>query len=186
LRSQFFYDLGSAEAWLVAERVNHALPEVPVWRPVHLPAAPPGDPEAERARIEGRAQALGQPPVRWPPAWPATDTRTAMLAAAFAQGAGRGVAFSLAAFRQAFLAGRDLADPDTVLLAGAACELHPRALRKGMESRATRERLDEAGAEAARLGVRATPALALGDGLVADEERLEALVAASGSARPIR
>ena len=49
--------------------------------------------------------------------------------------------FSLAAFRQAFAAGRDLTDPDNVVLAAAAAELHPRAVTGG-----PRARLREAGA----------------------------------------
>ena len=166
--------------------MNHSLPEVPAWSPIHLPGTPPPDPALLKERIAARARELGLPPVRWPATWPDTDTSRAMLAAAFAQGAGRGVAFSLAAFRQAFLAGRDLADPDTLVLAGAACELHPRALLKGMESRATRARLEETGTEAARAGVRRTPALALEDGLVCDRERLEALLDTPGTAMPIR
>jgi 2-hydroxychromene-2-carboxylate isomerase len=187
VRPVFYFDLGSAEAWLLAERVNHVLPEVPVWRPVHLP---PGDLEGPaRARIEARARALGLPAVRWPEPWP-PDTRAAMLAATYAQAAGRAVAFSLAAFRQAFVAGRDLGDRDTVLLAGAACELHPRALLAGMESRATRERLERAGAEAAERGVRRAPTLALGARLHEGEEGLEALLAAwtepSGAPSAIR
>ena len=56
---------------------------------------------------------------------------SAMRAAVFAQQTGRVVAFSLAAFRQAFAGGRDLTDTDNVLLAAAACELHPRAVLKG-------------------------------------------------------
>ena len=51
----------------------------------------------------------------------------AMRAATFAAQIGKAASFSLAAFRQAFAAGRDLSDPDNVLLAAAACELHPRA-----------------------------------------------------------
>ena len=54
----------------------------------------------------------------------------AMRAATFAKQTGRAVSFSLAAFRQAFAAGRDLTDVDNVTIAGAACELHPRALLK--------------------------------------------------------
>ncbi len=54
-----------------------------------------------------------------------------MLAATYAKRIGRAVAFSLAAFRQAFAGGRDLADQDTILIAGAACEMHPTALLKG-------------------------------------------------------
>ena len=63
-------------------------------------------------------------PVRWPEGWP-NNTLKAMRAAIFAQSIGRAVAFSLAAFRQAFAGGRDLSDVDNVLIAAAACELHP-------------------------------------------------------------
>jgi 2-hydroxychromene-2-carboxylate isomerase len=161
---------------------------VPVWQPVHLPAEAPADPAAARARIEARARALGLPAVRWPEQWP-PDTRTAMLAAAFAQAAGRTVAFSLAAFRQAFAAGRDLGDVDTVLLAGAACELHPRAVLKGVESRSVVERLERAGAEAAERGVRRAPTVAVGSRLHEGEEGLEELLSAwsraPGGPRPI-
>ena len=48
-----------------------------------------------------------------------------MLAATYAKQFGRAVAFSLAAFRQAFAGGRDLGDEITVLIAAAACEMHP-------------------------------------------------------------
>ncbi len=41
--------------------------------------------------------------------------------------------FSLAAFRQAFAAGRDLTEPDNVLLAAAAAEMHPRAVLSAIE-----------------------------------------------------
>ena len=54
-----------------------------------------------------------------------------MLAATYAKWIGRGVAFSLAAFRQAFAAGRDLSERDNVLIAAAACEMHPTAVVKG-------------------------------------------------------
>jgi 2-hydroxychromene-2-carboxylate isomerase len=69
------------------------------------------------------------------------------------------VAFSLAAFRQAFAGGRDLSERDNVLLAAAACEIHPSAVIKGAELRGTRERLAAAEAEARAAGVRGTPAL---------------------------
>jgi 2-hydroxychromene-2-carboxylate isomerase len=69
------------------------------------------------------------------------------------------VAFSLAAFRQQFAAGRDLGDVDNVLIAAAACELHPRAVLKGMESRGVQERLEEAVKEAAASGVGEVPAV---------------------------
>ena len=60
---------------------------------------------------------------------------TAMRAATFAKQIGKVVSFSLAGFRQAFAAGRDLSDPDNVMLAAAACELHP-----GRSARPSRRR----------------------------------------------
>ena len=59
---------------------------------------------------------------------------TAMRVATFAKQTGRTIAFSLAAFRQAFAAGKDLTDPDNVMIAAAACELHPRALESGQDA----------------------------------------------------
>ena len=50
--------------------------------------------------IERRAADYGLLAVKWPDDWP-TNTLKAMRAAVFAQQAGRAVAFSLAAFRQA-------------------------------------------------------------------------------------
>ena len=89
-----------------------------------------------------------------------------MLAATYAKRIGRAVAFSLAAFRQAFAGGRDLGDSDTVLIAAAACEMHPTAVLKGIELRSTAEALAEA-TERARLdGVSALPAVVQAAGSV--------------------
>jgi 2-hydroxychromene-2-carboxylate isomerase len=73
------------------------------------------------------------------------------------------VAFSLAAMRQAFLAGRDLSVVDNVLVAAAACELHPRALLKALESDRVAEALDAASARAAAFGLAELPAIVDGD-----------------------
>ena len=97
----------------------------------------------DRTEVERRAAELGLAPVRWPDPFP-FDTRTAALAATYAKQTGRGVAFSLAAMRQAFTAGRDLSAVDNVLIAAAACELHPRAVLKGIESTAVARALDGA------------------------------------------
>ena len=148
-RPLFFYDLGSPLCWLAAERAGGG----PEWVPVSLPSG-----EIDRAEVEREAAAAGLPPLVWPEPCP-FDSRTAMLAATFAKEAGRAVAFSLAAFRQAFLAGRDLSVVDNVLIAAAACELHPRAVLKGIESARVAEALDAAGARAAELGVTEVPAL---------------------------
>ena len=152
-RPLFFYDLGSPHAYLVAERINSELDVVPEWRPILARPRP-----FEREEIEREAAERGLMPLRWPPVVP-PDTRTAMLAATFAKESGRAVAFSLAAFRQAFAAGRDLGDVDTVLLAAAACELHPRAVLKASETRSVQEKLAAATQEAAALGVTEVPAI---------------------------
>src|SRR5205807_195947 len=104
--------------------------------------AGPAD-EIDRASIERRALELGIQPVRWPAVWP-PQSRLAMLAATYAKRIGRGVAFSLAAFRQTFAGGRDLGEKETVLIAGAACEMHPSALLKGIELRTTTQALSQA------------------------------------------
>jgi 2-hydroxychromene-2-carboxylate isomerase len=170
---RFYYDLDSPECYLVAERVMHALDDVPEWIPVQISEVGPFRCAAEidsyREDIERRATALGAMPLRWPDPFPA-DTRWAMLAATYSRSIGRGVTFSLAAFRQAFAAGRDLSERDNVLIAGAACEMHPAALIKGAELRGTREKLAAATAQARADGVRSLPAVVI-DGQVLHGER---------------
>ena len=63
-----------------------------------------------------------------------------MHAATYAKQIGRTVPFALAAFRQAFAGGRAL-DADTVLIAAAACEMHPAAVLKAIDLRSVRDEL---------------------------------------------
>ena len=157
----FYYNVGSPWCWLAAERLSDVLDVVPVWQPVHL-----GAPEdTDRARVERAALAQGLPAPRWPDPYP-FDSELAMRAATFAKQTGRAVAFSLAAMRQAFAAGRDLSLLDNVLIAAAACELHPRAVIAGVETRSVSEALAEATAEARSSGVATVPALRMGDRVV--------------------
>ncbi len=155
-RPIFYFDFSSPECWLAAERVNQVLATVPVWQPVRVAGAgrPPGAEELDE--LERRAVAQGLPPPRLPEPWP-QDLDLALRAATFAAASGRVVAFSLAALRQAFAAGRDLSQTDNVLISAAACELHPRAVLKGVESRSIEERLRAATAEAVTRGVREVP-----------------------------
>src|SRR5215217_5306786 len=152
----------------------HVLPEAPEWVPVRLDRLAAGgvgafrcaeEEQIYRADVEARARRYGLQAIRWPEPFPA-DTAWAMLAATYSKQIGRGVAFSLAAFRQAFAGGRDLGERDNVLIAAAACEMHPTAVIKGAELRSTRERLDAATAEARAAGVRSVPALVTPDGRV--------------------
>src|SRR4029077_15262234 len=102
-----------------------------------------------------------------------------MRAATFAKQTGRPVSFSLAAFRQAFAAGRDLTDPDNVAIAGAACELHPRALLKAVGTDGVKGALREATEAAAARGVEGVPALVVGKRVFWGDDRLEAGVEAA-------
>jgi 2-hydroxychromene-2-carboxylate isomerase len=161
----FWFDLGSPEAYLAAERVMAELPVVPEWVPIlesALPGYAGGNADARRAAVEQAAQAQHVQPLRWPPGWAAQDMRAAMVAATYAKQIGRAVAFALAAFRQAFAGGRAL-DEDTILIAAAACEMHPRAVVQALGRGSVAAALEAATAAAAAAGVRQTPAIALGD-----------------------
>jgi 2-hydroxychromene-2-carboxylate isomerase len=155
----FYYDLGDPGCYLVAERVMTALPIVPEWEPVDGSRFEPAD--VNRSSIEQLAAGRDMQPLRWPKHWP-PDTGTAMLAATYAKRVGRAVAFSLAAFRQAFAAGRDLGDTDTILIAAAACEMHPTALLKGITLRSVKTGLQQATDRALSTGVRSLPAIEVG------------------------
>jgi len=160
----FYYDLGSPRCYIVGETIMSTLPVVPEWEPVLASQLIRGDhADCDRDEVERLARALGLQPLRWPKAW-LPDTTRAMLAATYAKKVGRGVAFSLAAFRQTFAAGRDLGDENTVLIAGAACEMHPVALTKGMGLRSTAEALASANERANAAGVRSLPAIQMDDG----------------------
>ena len=154
----FYFDLGSPECYLAAEQVTTALGVVPEFEPVLAADLGAASGEPDRASIERRAAELGLQSLRWPERWP-PETRTAMLAATYAKRIGRVVGFSLAAFRQAFAAGRDLGEEDTLLIAGAACEMHPAALLKGIALRSTAETLAGAAERARRSGVTELPAV---------------------------
>jgi 2-hydroxychromene-2-carboxylate isomerase len=178
----FYYDLGSPYAWLAAERIHDVLPVVPVWRPILLGGIwqqtgggswARTDQRAEGMReVERRAERYGLLRLRWPDDWP-SNTLKAMRAATFAEQTGRAVAFSLAAFRQAYAAGRDLGDPDTVLIAAAACEMHPAAVEKGAGLQSIRRRLDDATDAAGAAGVLEVPAVRIGDRVFHGDRELE-------------
>jgi len=191
-RPVFYYDLGSPYAYLAAERVNglfaEATGEPPEWQPVLLGGlfkrfgrdswAHGPDRAAGIAECERRASAYGLPPFRWPDPFPG-NTLVAMRAATFAKEIGKTVSFSLAAFRQAFVAGRDLTEADNVTIAAAAAEIHPRALLAAVEREAIKQRLREATDHAGNLGVTGVPTVAVGDDVFWGDDQLEAAVAAA-------
>jgi 2-hydroxychromene-2-carboxylate isomerase len=191
-RATFYFDLGSPYAYLTAERISGVFAEAgleqPEWQPILLGglfrtferdswANGPGRDEGI-AEIERRAAAYGLPSLVWPEPWPG-NTLFAMRVAAFAKQTGRTVSFALAAFRQAFAAGRDLTDPDNVLLAAAACELHPNAVLKAVETEVVKNALREATDRAAGLGVFGVPSLVVGDEVFWGDDRVEEAVSAA-------
>lgn len=192
----FYFDLGSPYAYLTAERISGLFGEAgleqPEWQPILLGglfmrfgrdswANGPGRAEG-MAEVERRAAAYGLPPIAWPDPWPG-NTLLAMRALTFAKQAGRTVSFALAAFRQAFAAGRDLTDPDNVLIAAAACELHPRAVLKAVETKGIKSSLREATDRAAELGVTGVPSLVVNGEVFWGDDRLEEAVARCGASR---
>jgi 2-hydroxychromene-2-carboxylate isomerase len=179
---RFYFDFASPDAYLAAERVLHVLPEVAEWVPVRLSGLAAGGVGAFRCAeeetiyredIEARARARELQPVRWPEPFPA-DTEFALLAATYAKQIGRTVPFAQAAFRQAFAGGRDLGERDNVLIAAAACEMHPSAVLKGAGLRSVARRLDEATAAAAAAGVLDVPAVVAGGRAFHGDRELEA------------
>jgi 2-hydroxychromene-2-carboxylate isomerase len=160
----FYFDLSSPLAYLAAERVLHVLPGPVEWQPV-LSSELPGRAPFDAGEIERCVVELGLQPLRWPVDFP-FDSELAMLVATYAKSIGRVVPFAQAAFRQAFAGGHSLAGADNVLIAAAACEMHPTAVLKAIGLASVRERLSAATAEAAGLGVTGVPALLADPGSV--------------------
>ena len=189
-RATFYYDLGSPFAYLAAERISSAFEqagaEQPEWQPILLGGlfqrfgrgswAHGPERAAGMREVERRAQAYGLPPIRWPEPWPG-NMLAAMRAATFAKEIGRAVSFSLAAFRQAFAAGRDLSEPDNVYIAAASSELHPRSLETAIGRDTIKARLRAATERAGDLGVFGVPAVVIGDEAFWGDDRLDAAAA---------
>ena len=170
----FYFDFSSPEAYLAAERVLGLLPFAAEWIPIRSPRGWAGD-EAARAAIERTAAERTLQGVRWPPPF---DSERALRAATFAKQIGRVVAFSLAAFRQAYAGGADLGEVDVVLIAASACEMHPRAVLQALERDTIGRALDEATAAAVARGVTDVPTLWTPDGrLLAGDAALDAVAA---------
>jgi 2-hydroxychromene-2-carboxylate isomerase len=182
----FYFDLASPLAYLAAERVLHTMPVATEWQPVLARELPHADSfEAFRCRddeqifrleVQRRATELGLQELRWPDPFP-FDSALAMRAATYAKSIGRVVAFVQAAFRQAFAGARSLGEIDHVLIAAAACEMHPSAVLKGVELRSVEEQLSATTAAAAALGVGDVPAVRVGERLFHGERSLEAAAA---------
>ena len=184
----FYMDVAVPEAYLAAERILSLMPVPCEWIPVVDSELPGGgwgawrcaeEREIELSQFERTAAARGLQPVRWPAELP-FDSSLALRAATYAKGAGKVVAFSLAAFRQAYAGGRDLSVEDNVAIVGAACEIHPRALLTGAATRGTATSLARATALARERGVRSVPAVWVAGEVFHGDAELERAAAALG------
>lgn len=190
-RATFYYDFSSPYSYLTAERISGVFAEAgveqPEWQPISFGHVLKGsgrrpwsfeeDRAADLEEIQRRADERGLPEVVYPEGWPIDNySLNPVRAAIFAKESGRVVSFSLACFRQVFAAGRDMSDVDNVLIAAAACELHPNAVLKGIETKSVRERLRAATEEAIAAGVEGVPTIRIGDRLFWGDDRLEEAV----------
>jgi 2-hydroxychromene-2-carboxylate isomerase len=173
----FYFDLASPEAYIAAERILQTLTAPCEWRPILARELPDAEQSIARGELERRAARRGLRPLLWPEPFP-FDSRPAMLAATYARQIGRTVAFAQAAFRQAFAGGHALSNPDFVLIAAAACEIHPNAVLKAIETRSVADELDATTAAARELGVSGVPAVAIGGRVFVGEPQLDAAAAA--------
>ena len=196
--ASFYFDLASPLAYLAAERVLHTLPGPAEWQPVlaaELGGAQRFDAfrceqerDVFRSEIARRAQELGLQPLRWPEPFP-FDSALAMRAATYAKSIGRTVPFAQAAFRQAFAGGRDLQQIDNVLIAAAACEMHPAAVTRGVELRSVADQLAASTRNATRSKIKTIPAIVVGETAYEGERAIEQAAeqmladAAAGAAR---
>jgi 2-hydroxychromene-2-carboxylate isomerase len=190
----FYFDLASPLAYIAAERILHVFsnPPTPVeWQPVLASELPAGetfdafrcleDEAVFRENVLRRARALQLQPLRWPDPFP-FDSSLAMRAATYAKSIGRAVPFAQAAFRQAFAGGRSLGEIDNVLIAAAACEMHPAAVLKGAGLASVQAQLHAATEAAAQAGVSDVPTVRIGERVFEGEQCLEQAAAALGSA----
>ena len=196
-RATFCYDFNSPYSYLAAERISglfaEAALEQPEWQPISFghvlkttgrrPWSFEKDRSADFAEIQRRAGERGLPPVRYPEGWPVENySLNPIRAAIYAKESGRVVSFTLACFRQVFAAGRDMSELDNVLVAAAACELHPNAVTKGIETKSVKDKLRAATDEAIARGVEGIPTIAVGEELFWGDDRLEEAVRAASAA----
>ena len=194
-RATFYYDFSSPYSYLAAERISGLFAEAgveqPEWQPISFGhilrvtgrrpwSIPPEGPDPDHlAEVQRRADERGLPEVIYPKGWPVENySLNPIRAAIYAKESGRVVSFTLACFRQVFAAGRDMSDVDNVLVAAAACELHPNAVLKGIETQSVKDKLRAATEEALERGVEGIPTVAVGDRLFWGDDQLEKAVAA--------
>ncbi len=180
----FYFDLGSPFAYLTAERISAVLPEPFQWQPVSLGAlfkltgrsswamGAAEHRQAGMAEVERRAYQYGLPPVRWPDPWP-TNYLFAMRAATCAFRVGRGLEFTMQAFRHAFQHGHDLGVHEHVLQAATDAGLDAHTVSEAASDPEIKLALRTATDAAHALGAFGVPTIAVADELFWGDDRLE-------------
>lgn len=156
----FYFDFASPESWIIAERILQTMPLATEWIPIQSSQMR----ETSRKQIEDLAARYQLQKVIWPEHVPFASS-LALRAATYAKEIGRTVSFSLAAFRQAYAGGHDLAAQETVLIAAAACEIHPNALITSLKQKRIVQQLQQHTTQAQQLGVLSTPTIQVKDTL---------------------
>ncbi len=148
---------------------------VVVWQPISLGGLfkangrsswAVGDPDTREEgieEVERRARAYGLPVLHWPKPWP-SNYLFAMRVAAYAFQVGRGEAFTLRAFRDAFQHGRDLGIPEHVLDAAEQAGLDRQAAHAATQDAQIKQTLRAATEAAHARGVIGVPTIEVGEG----------------------
>lgn len=173
----FYFDFASPESYLALERFAKSMaafaPELVPVRERELDPFPLPDDEARRAHLEQLAAQQDVLPFVWPEDFPYLDTTDAVTVATYAKSIGKVAVFSLSLFRQVYAAGRDPAAIDTLYLAAAASEIHPRAVDQSLSRTRPSDDADEATEAAKELGVVSVPTLRMGKRMLVGPALLE-------------
>jgi 2-hydroxychromene-2-carboxylate isomerase len=182
MTAELFYDLGSPYGYLAVARARSVLGDGVELVPILLGAifAERGygswahtDARAENvAEVERRAREYGLPPVAWPPGWP-PNALAAMRAATWARGLGDRGGFAAAAYRLAFVDGRDLAQLDALEEAAGAAGLPAGELAAAIGRPEVKDELRRTTAEAWAAGVAGVPSVRVGTEVFYGDDRLE-------------
>jgi 2-hydroxychromene-2-carboxylate isomerase len=170
-----YFDLGSPYAYLAVARAGRVLGAEPELRPVAIFKLRGSGSwswtdrrEAGMAEVERRAARYGLPPVAWPPDWP-SHTLAAMRACVWSGSR----EFVHAAYRAAFVEGRDLGEPSVLISVAESVGLDVAQLEAALQDDAVKAALKETTDAAWALGVRGVPTLEVDGRLLYGDDQLE-------------
>ena len=194
MTADFVYDFNSPYAYMAAQRVDDVLPVEVRWRPIAFGVligrvgkvpwslSEPETVATGKRECERRATEQGLPPLVWPDGWPAENYSIPVLRAALvAERHGLLKAFSLAAYRQGFVHGRQLRDLDVLADASVEAGLDADALRQGIEAPEIKDELRARTDAAIAEGITGIPTIVLESGEAFwGDDRVDDAAAAAG------